>query len=557
MIKEKLSYPRELEIFKKFLIERKKIIGEDFIILSKKYNIDLKILENIKEEIRRVLGNNIEYLSSTIHLRPRAIDYLKLGLERISQAIQVINSKSNIFHYPVYYQDFEDERPDSIYFGDYHFSLCDVIPDLRGKKFKTSLDFHLSLMEFLSKENWEKEIDDELRKSLDKKFNDFKLRLREEFIQHSINIVKSILKDYQKFFNQEDLRSSLEKETIKIFNINQQLAQIILNNFDDLKPILDKVNIEKGYLEDLASGRIKIVSSEFIFLICILGNLVHIGAEYGKFNNFRSLLGLKILEEPSSPQERFRFFEIKNSSKAENDTLRFLLGIETRPYIYSAKYLGLAGVKFSPIFEISRERIRIIDFYLKSKNFFEKIKNNDYLKEIKLSSKKFINLIEVINYFDFLNDEEKELLKKIFEEIKREKPDKNLEEWIDYYNLIMNQKINQEENINKKRFLIHLNLLIKKLFWWIFRNYLKGNFRELKINLPKEIYSIFLDSFLESRISLQDSMFYGIKLPISLPSFDRADLVFISYLFNLTDKNDFNLLSDYFSSYFKLHHINL
>lgn len=549
MIKEKLSYPRELEIFKKFLIERKKIMGEDFIILSKKYNIDLKILENIKEEIRRVLGNNIEYLSSTIHLRPRAIDYLKLGIERISQA----TNKSSVFHYPVYYQNFEDERPDLIYFSDYHISLRDCIPDLKGKKFKTSLDFHLSLLEFLEKENWESEIANNLKIFLNKKFEDFKSKLRESLVENAVSVVISILKDYKDFFNREDFRNIIEN----IININKNLAEIVLNNFDDLKPILAEFNIEREYLEDIVNGNIKIVGSEFIFLICILGNLVHIGAEYGKFNNFRSLLGLKILEEPSSPQERFRFFEIKNSSKSENDTLRFLLGIETRPYIYSAKYLGLAGVKFSPIFEISRERIRIIDFYLKSKNFFEKIKNNDYLKEIKLSSKKFINLIEVINYFDFLNDEEKELLKKIFEEIKKEKSDKNLEEWIDYYNLIMNQKINQEENINKKRFLIHLNLLIKKLFWWIFKNYLKGNFRELKINLPKEIYSIFLDSFLESRISLQDSMFYGIKLPISLPSFDRADLVFISYLFNLTDKNDFNLLSDYFSSYFKLHHINL
>lgn len=89
------SIPRTLEGFRNYLKERSEKINGDFLnlaewILNKrgitdsslKENVKNEILEalnNLKNEIRKIIGENINYFTTTIHFRPRAIDFFKIG----------------------------------------------------------------------------------------------------------------------------------------------------------------------------------------------------------------------------------------------------------------------------------------------------------------------------------------------------------------------------------------------------------------------------------------------------------------------------------------------
>ncbi|GIW66010.1 MAG: hypothetical protein KatS3mg094_529 [Candidatus Parcubacteria bacterium] len=503
---EKFDYPRELEKFKYFLENRKEAISNDLKFISEKYNIKEEELENIKNKIRNILGNqNIKYISTTLHLRPRAIDYLNLGFKRIEQ---VIDDDEKIFNYPVYYQKYEQERPDFIYLGNFRFSLCDIIPFLKNKKFKTSLDFHLELMDYLSNEGWEKEISENLEILLNKELSNLKINLRGIFIEEAQKTVISILKDYYNSFK------NINEKIQNITDINSQLADVLLDNYETLRNIIEDLGITKDYLDDLKNKMIKDITYEFIVLICILGNLVHIGAEYGKFNELRKKLGLPELLEAEKPQERFRIFEISSEGKTENDTIRFLFG-NSEPFFYTAKYMGLEETLSSPVNQETRNRIRVVDFYLKTKEFL--INKDKIFSEIKIDSKKFISLLEKINYFEHLK-EEKEKVDNIINEIrKKEEGEKSLEEWIITWN---------EKNQDKKHLKIIKNIFIRKLLMFIFENYINGNFKEIEESLPDKISDIFFNPKIEIIKKDYENLFGGIKLPLEL-ELDKEDIISI------------------------------
>ncbi|GIW66797.1 MAG: hypothetical protein KatS3mg095_0695 [Candidatus Parcubacteria bacterium] len=525
-----LSYPREIGVFKRFLKERVDITRGDLDSITNRYQIEKEKLESIKNKIREILGSeSIEYISTTIHLRPRAIDYLKFGYERINQAV---GDSKKIFYYPVYYQEYESERPDLIYLGNYSFSLCDVIPNFKEKtknrEFKISLDFHLALMNYLLKEGWEEEISQNIDKFLNKEFSNFKAQFRNIFIEKVKDTVISLLRDYKDFM----VKSGLNEITEEIIEINKKLASLILENLETLTPILKKIDLKKEYLEDIKDGRTKIITGDFIFIICVLGNLNHIGAEYGKFNQIRANLDLPELLDPPSPQERFKFFEIEGEKRVENDTLRFLFG-SAASFSYVAKYEGWEDMIWNPIDEISRRRIRIIDFYLKLREFLKN--KDDYLES--MNFEEFNKIIETINYFIHLkNEEELSFCEKIKEEIEKSyKDEDNIKEWI----LRWNEKA---KNINPRLKIID-KIFLQKLVSFIFKNYVEGEFKILKETLPEKLSNHFLktnlekiEKFEELNKELGEKLFYGIKLPVIL-NLDKEDLIKINALIEITQKD--------------------
>lgn len=518
-----LSYPRELSIFEEFLKRRRETINKDFEFISSKYSIPIETLETIKNNIRQILGSeSIEYFSTTVHLRPRAIDYLLLGEKRIDQAV---GGENKIFHYPVYYQNFTTEGPDLIYLGSYKFSLCEIIPGFseKRKEFKTSLDFHNDLLEYLStEENWKEEIKINLKKLINREFSNYKENFRNLIYEYIYNIVVSILDDYKNFFE----RSKINKITSEIFDINQKLAEMLLKNFETLKPLLEEVGITREDLEDIKEKRVTTISTEFIIAICILGNLVHLGAEYGKFNKIRSKIGLKELDEPEKPQERFRFFEIESTSKAESDTLRFLFGTpDVDSFIYTAKYAGLKESVWSPTNQETRKRMRVVDFYIS----LNKIK--EFIEDFNFPKEKFLRLLEELDYFAYLNEKEKEQVKNILDGLIDD--GKKLKTWIDSYN----NKL-KEQQISNKRLHIWPEALQKSLLVFIFENYVKGKFRIIRELLSSEIFEK-INGFIVEKLpeSPEDFSFYGIKLPIQLPNLTKENLVNLVALLEIQQKN--------------------
>lgn len=523
-----LNYPRELNIFKQFLSKRKEIIVDDLQLISENFGVSIEVLQKIKNEIRYILGDeNTEYFSTTIHLRPRAIDYLKLGYQRINQGIE---KNKSIFHYPVCYQSFNNERPDLIYLGSYNFSLCEIIPELSKKKrtFSASLDFHNSLMKYLSKANWEDDLRENLEKFLKREFSNFESASVNNLSKHIISVLISILKDYKNFIDQIELIRNIDR----FFEITSRLSELFLNYFDQLKPILEIFNITKDDLENFKEKMFFSISSDFVWLICILGNLIHIGAEYGKLNEKRKQIGLKELPEPIKPQERFRFFEIGIEKKAESDTLRFLFGKNVDPFIFSAKYEGLSQSTWSPLDKETRTRIRIIDFYLKQKKIFSQI--DKIFQEILLSREEFVDILNSLDYFSYLNEEEKEIVQDALSKLSSEKR-ANFFEWNNEYFLLVENKIKDKELVKKGKFKINFKIFSRKLSVFIFNNYLQGNFRLIKEKLPKDISVYFIEDFLIERIKEKElnEFFYGIQLPIQIEDLSKEDLIKISELFQM------------------------
>jgi len=544
---EKITYekPRELNIFKEFIEKRKENISEDLTRLSQLFGINIEKLNEIKNNIREVLGG-AEYISTTIHLRPRAIDYLNLARERISRAV------NKVFYYPVYYQPFEEERPDIIDLGEYKISLIELIPGFkdRNKKreFKNSLDFHEALISYLKNtENWEEEIRENLELYLNKEFSNFDKKSREIAIEYIQGTVISILKDYKDFFD----KILISKESIQECNSN--LANIFLENYELLSNILERLGISKEYLEDIREKRIENIDYKFITAICILGNLVHIGAEYGKFNEQRKALGLSEIEEPEKPQERFKFFEIEAEEKAENGTLRFLFGSEeniTESFILTSTYKGLEEGRFSFIDEKIRKRIRIIDFYFKLKEFkpyLEILFETTYL-----NSTEFINLLKNISYFDHLDEKETKVLNELLDDFKNIVEEHNIKNWLVKFGEVLD-KISDDlerKGFKKEKFKVEKLIFVHKILRFLFENYISGNFEKLK-NLSKEILEKFFEIHNIERLpqkiqELESEKFYGVELPIILKNLKKEDLVNLAILFELAggefNKSLFNKL---------------
>lgn len=530
-IYKEYEYPRSLDLFRKFIAEKQERIRRDIEVLIEQKKITKERFEKIKEEIRKVFGENIEYISTTLHLRPRAIDYLELAQKRISQAVKEPNK---VFYYPVYYQDFESERPDRIYFGSFSLSLCDIIPNLK-KKFETSLEFHIELMGYLEKENWEEEVKNNLENFLNKEFSGFKKNLRDILIEEAKCVVISILRDYKKFFEEMGLVDIEEK----INNINTNLANIFLNNFEALAPLLETLGISKEDLENIKERKKKAIG-EFLFLVCILGELTHIGAEYGKFDDIRIKLGLMDEKErkEEASQERFRFFEVEGEG-SESDTLRFLFDEEgSKLLIQTAKYMGHEESRWSPISEKLIKRIRIIDFYLKVKSREKEIREiiENYLENSILNWEGFVELLELVNYFAHLKNEERAQLDVTLKEIQENNVNKKLREWINYYN----KKIKEKDT--SLRFLIHEDIFKRKILWFVFKNYIEGEFMKIKV-ISEDLFTIFLspsnlEKFETEKLleEITKPRFYGLQLPLRLPKLNKEDLINLVSLFTGDEK---------------------
>ncbi len=532
-----LEKPRRLDVFKEFLQKRKEVIEGDLKKLSELFNISVEELLNIRYQIRKIIGEDFDFFSTTIHFEPYVIDFLRLGKERIDKA-----TDKKTFYYPVFYQLFDQERPDIIDIGEIEISLIQIIPNFSERKkngeFLTSQDFHQALLEYLKTVNWQGEIKQNIETYINKNYSHIPKEERNILIIYAQDVVIGILSDYQSFF--EDFPLNTKEEITKL---NSKLAALFLENFKVLEPILKELNISEAYLKDLKDGKINRVTIEFFTVILSLGGYVHIGAEYGKFNEKRKKLGLTELLEPplGSFQERFKFFE-PGPQKIQSGTLRFVFGNSklVRSFSEVAIYQGLEEARFSPLPKELRDRIRLVDFYLKNKN----LNYTDLLNIIYLNFQDFQNILNKIEYFFYLKEEEKKQLEEIFN-ILKDNSERNIKEWIDRYN----------ENIENTNIAPELKNKLKiregnfqTLFTlMILRNYVDNLLQELENELPEKIYRVLQESFLKDniieQINLEElpslkqikQMFFGVQLPIELGKLGKKDVVNLAKIFHLAE----------------------
>jgi len=519
----RFEIPKTLDEFQKYLKERREASKDDFDLLVKNFELDIETLQNIRNEIREVVKNIVgydtEYLSTTIHFRPRAINFLKLGKERIKKTVE-----GEIFHYPVYYQEFSKERPDIIDIGEIRISLLEIIPQLKNRKFKYSIDFHEALMEYLNKQSWEEELKKNLKEYLNRKFSNISKNITEIFINFIIPTIVETLQDYKNFFEKFKFNS---KEEIKEFN--SEICGVLLKNFDTLEKILGKLGITKEDLEKIQRKEEFIIDSDIIFLICILGGYIHIGAEYGKLNALRKNLGLKEIVEAETPQERFNLFNVKN---IESGTLRFLFE-NPEPFIYVGTYLGFEEVLSLPIDKKVRERIRIVDFYYKLKDFdLDRI-----LQEEHLNKEEFKEVLETVGYYLHLIDKEKDIIEKVFQNIND--VERNLINWIEEFNKSV-EAIQNIDNKTKNKIKIIKNIIKSKLLFLIYREYVEGLL--INLNLPNSLRNKIITEFcdkqvLENMKNKEINQFGGILPKLTIPSCNEDDMIKLSGLFEIANKN--------------------
>jgi hypothetical protein len=518
--KEQLKISRDIDVFRKYIEQRKEESEKDLELLSQNFNIEIQKLEDIRNEIRNIIGNNVKYISTTIHFRVRVIDFLKLGSQRIKKATQ-----NNVLHYPVYYQKFSQERPDIIDIGEIKISLIDLIPEFKKLKFHYSIEFHEALLGYLNKDNWEEEIKQNLNDYLNKKLSNINKESRKLFIDHLIPIIIILLKDYEIFFKNFQFN---KKEDI--MDLNSKICEVLLNNFETLKTLFEKLDITKEYLEDLKEKKNLILDSKIIFLISILGGFIHIGAEYGKLNDIRKSLNLPEIIETEVPQERFNLFGVRN---IESGTLRFLFG-DSWPFIYSGIYSGLEETLFSPISPEVKNKIRVVDFYYKLKD----INIDEIWQTTYLNKEDFRHVLDSVDYFSHLNDDEKQKAEEIFKNLPETK--KNLTEWIEEFN----NKIILEVG---KRGKIFEQVLKSKLLLLIFKEYVKSLL--FNLNLPDSLNKRIIDEFcskkiLENMENRSKDMFGGLLPKLNIPSFNQNDMINLGFLFEIENKNfNFNLHS--------------
>lgn len=388
------------------------------------------------------------------------------------------------------------------------------------KDFEYSIDFHEALLNYLENYDYEKELDEKILKILEKKFSNYPKEQKKILIDYCTLTIKNILQDYKEFFSNSNLSFAFTKENI--LNLNANIAKIFLNHFDDIKEILSETGITYEDLQSIENKKNFEIKSDFLFLICLLGGYVHIGAEYGKLNQLRERLGLSSLEETKSPQERFNIFEIK---EIESGTLRFLF-VNPESFIYTATYLGKEEITTSPISQKVRERIRVVDFYHKIKKFnLDKILNDE---NIKLSRENFKEILEAINYFTYLSEEEKPTVLEIISNLEENR--QNLFTWLQKFN----ETVNSDEKISK-RFLIKEGIFKTKLLLFIFESYVKNNLKGILFESIKEVFN--KQIVIEKTEFLKEAKFGGIDPAIPILDLKEEDIKNLSILIYIQENN--------------------
>jgi len=188
--KEQFKISKDINIFKKYIEQREEESKKDLELLVQNFNIELKKLEAIRNEVKDIIGKDVKYISTTTHFRVRVIDFLKLGARRIKEA-----TKNKVLHYPVYYQEFAQERPDIIDIGEIKISLADVIPEFKKLKFNYSIEFHEALLNYLSKANTEEELKQNLNNYLNKKFANIRKESIKLLVDRIIPVIVSLLQN--------------------------------------------------------------------------------------------------------------------------------------------------------------------------------------------------------------------------------------------------------------------------------------------------------------------------------------------------------------------------
>jgi hypothetical protein len=327
-----------------------------------------------------------------------------------------------------------------------------------------------------------------------------------------------LLKDYKIFF--EDFQFNKKED---IMNFNSKICKVLLNNFETLKDLFEKLDITKEYLEDLKEKRNLILDSKIMFLISILGGFVHIGAEYGKFNNLRNSLGLPEVIEAEIPQERFNLFDTRG---IESGTLRFLFS-NPESFIYAGIYAGLEErLSYSISVEV-RDRIRIIDFYYKLKD----INIDEILQTTYLNREGFKHVLDSVDYFSHLTDDERKKVKEIFKSLPE--MNENLFSWIEAFNNRIDPQISKRVSIFKE-------VLKSKLLLVIFKEYVESLL--FNLNLPDSLKNRIITKFrskkiLENMENIAENMFGGLLPKLNIPGFSQNDMINLSFLFEIKNKN--------------------
>ncbi|MCS7184055.1 MAG: hypothetical protein NZ866_01760 [Patescibacteria group bacterium] len=545
------------KIYQEFLERRREISQNDLKILSQNFNIEIKKLIEIRENIRKIIfGREIEgpvALITTYHLLPWELEYYRLAQKRIN----LLGYGENIFSIPIGYMKVSQEKPHIFKIGDREIDYAKLIFNLT-KIPETSYDFYLlikkSFLEFLGVESLLESID--YRQELERKINDenfinerlkplgeklknFNLLKKEDRIfylkdkeieQLYLTIIINILyliADFLNFFegkNIDNQEGGIEKKWEKTKEVFSYLI-----NQQTLLPLFERLDINiQNYDKPSNYGKL-------IFLLIILGGFDHIGAEWatqqetGKYNKIREILGLPILSDipPNIFLERFSLTE----ENFDSLILRILFNDVLESIFYSTSIEGKPTAYFSPIKLEYRKRIKIIDFFIIYRSFYERLKNG----EIKISNSTLKYLFE--KYFEtYLREEIPADLKeriKIFFEDKAEIKD-------------IVQIINDFNNIKENRE-YRTTISFQHLMRIIAENLLKIYLEEKIIESleEEEIFSEFskianetttleqkLEDLSKQNIQTSEIKFGGIKIPLELTQIDSSFLLYLLYLIN-------------------------
>ncbi|MCS7200544.1 MAG: hypothetical protein NZ822_00050 [Patescibacteria group bacterium] len=573
--------------FREFLDARRKISGEDLNLLAERFSVPLEKLREVRNLIRERLGlkknNGNMAIVTTYHLLPWELVYYYLASRRID-----LLDYSDYFAVPIGYGRVDTEKPYKFEFGNITLNFArgknGLIFNIDTSETKTNFQFYQKLRtafleffgkddnfqgkfselvyDYFSRENISsdeklKRILNNLRNLKDSNNNPV-LQTKDQIFHISkedgndllIDLLREIfylLAEFFDFFENRNEQFKIDNQAINPLErdkkVKELLSELIIR--DELGQIFEILGISKDNYEQPENY------GKLIFLLVILGGLDHIGAEWaekdesgsikmGKYNQLRSILGLKILPEipPGVFVERFSL----GSDYPDYLVLKFLFG-NLADIIYTASVEGpmtrgkitegrqeMSGL-FSPLSRELREKIRVFDFYLRFKAFIDGINSGNVF----LSQTIFRDLVN--QYVEkFSKDEEDrkikiELIDNFFS--KRESGEK-----LDLRSEL--EELNKECN-NLIRMYFFRSLLMEKLFYlYVFQEEVNRN----NPNDPRyELLNVFINQTqnVDSLEYLKESRddFGGISLPMfSVSKLSSDDLMRIYYLQKLVKRSE-------------------
>lgn len=327
---EAISY----NTLKSYIEHRKKESSDDLAILAEKYNLELKYLIDWQNKINEKIKADV--IVTTYHLIPWEFYYYVLAHQRLNLL------GFRYFNFPIYWGEQKNEKFNQLYLVDIPLDLAQILDIKNINKRTQAIDFYCQLKEKFY--NSSINLKENLKNFLASRhfLKGFTENEKEIIVDKLSQTLKALLTDYFLFF--EDPQNfggfNSEKKNFENVLIVNDLGQEFLKD-EKLKNLLKDVDLNQP--------------SQLLFFICLLGQKIHLGAEWpqkigerfiGKFNQFREKFGLKPLVEfqPGVFFERFQFTQ----PFLDSFTLKLIFGDSLENLIHVASIEGKKTGYFYP-----------------------------------------------------------------------------------------------------------------------------------------------------------------------------------------------------------------